>query len=54
MTDTRSATGPMISFTNTIDIPRPTSDVDEYLVDLEHLPEWSWGDQRHGQGDPGR
>ena len=32
----------MISFTNTIDIDRPAPQVYDYLVDLEHLPEWNW------------
>lgn len=32
----------MISFTNTIHIARPAPLVYDYLVDLEHLPEWNW------------
>lgn len=32
----------MVSFTNTIDIARPAPQVYDYLVDLEHLPEWNW------------
>jgi uncharacterized protein YndB with AHSA1/START domain len=32
----------MITFANTIDIDRQLDEVYDYLVDLEHVPEWNW------------
>lgn len=32
----------MITFTNTIDIARPSNEVYEYLADLRNIPEWNW------------
>ena len=32
----------MIDFTNVISIDRPSSEVYDYLSDLEHTPEWNW------------
>ena len=32
----------MITFTNTVNIDRPITEVFTYLSDLEHTPEWNW------------
>lgn len=32
----------MIRFTNSIDIAADSTSVFDYLVDLEHVPEWNW------------
>jgi uncharacterized protein YndB with AHSA1/START domain len=31
----------MITFTNTVEIPRPVQDVFSYLADLDNVPEWN-------------
>lgn len=43
----------MITFTNTIQIQRPTSEVFAYLSDLENTPEWNWAISQTRKTSPG-
>ena len=46
----------MITFSNSIAIDRPVSDVFAYLSDLENVPEWNWAiddTTKTTPGDPG-
>ncbi|WP_291381874.1 SRPBCC family protein [Demequina sp.] len=43
----------MITFTNTLIIDRPVSEVYQYLSDLEHIPEWNWAVETTTKTSPG-
>jgi uncharacterized membrane protein len=43
----------MISFTNMIHVNRPAADVYDYLLDLEHIPEWNWAVTETKKATPG-
>ncbi len=43
----------MITFTNTLTIDRPVSEVYPYLSELEHIPEWNWAIETTTKTSPG-